>query len=58
MTSIGLEVRRVTALTASEIGYAVIIVLAALVMLGPLIGIAFLVRDIGRQRRTDGRNPE
>lgn len=44
------------AATVNDIAFAVIIVLATIVILIPFIGVAFVVRDVIRQMRTERRN--
>jgi hypothetical protein len=46
----------VTATTASDVAFGVIIGLSILVMLMPLVGVAFVVRDVVRQARSERRN--
>jgi ABC-type sulfate transport system permease subunit len=44
------------AATVSDIAFAVIIALATIVLLIPFVGVAFVVRDVIRQMRTERRN--
>jgi flagellar biosynthesis/type III secretory pathway M-ring protein FliF/YscJ len=44
------------AATVTDIAFAVIIVLATIVILIPFIGVALVVRDVIRQMRTERRN--